>query len=240
MDENNSFWTHVEELRRRIIFLIVLFVSGSIVFFFFMDEMIKLLQAPMMEYGISLYYREPPEKFLTYCSTSLSCALFLLIPAAGFQLYCFVVPALIGKERKLFSSLIFFGIFLFYAGVAFAWFELIPFAIGFFINFASGDGILPLWGISDYIGMILMIMIVSGISFELPIFLIALLSSGVLSIKTLEGFRRYFAVVFFIVAAVVTPPDVFTQIIVGLLLHIMYESTLIIAKILRRKDDEQA
>jgi sec-independent protein translocase protein TatC len=136
--------------------------------------------------------------------------------------------------------LIFLGIILFYAGVVFAWFVMIPFAIGFFINFASGDGIVPLWGISDYIGMILMIMIVSGICFELPIFIIALLKSGVLSIKTLERFRRYVMVAFFIVSAVVTPPDVFTQIIVGLLLYIMYESTLIIAKILRRKDDEQA
>jgi sec-independent protein translocase protein TatC len=103
-----------------------------------------------------------------------------LIPAAGFQLYGFVMPALIGKERKLFSSLILLGIFLFYVGVIFAWFIMIPFVISFFINFASGDGILPLWGISDYIGIILMLIVVTGIAFEMPIFLFALLKSGIL------------------------------------------------------------
>jgi len=240
MGGNNSFWAHIEELRRRIIFLLVLYVSAAFVFFFFMDEIIKLLQAPMVEYGIGLYYREPPEKFFTYCRTSLSCSMFLLIPAAGFQLYSFIMPGLIGKERKYFSSLIFFGIFLFYAGTIFAWYIITPFAIGFFINFASGDGILPLWGISDYVGMVLMIMIVTGISFELPMFLLAMLKSGLISLKRLEGFRRHFVVAFFIIAAIVTPPDVFTQIITGFLLYMMYESTLIIAKIMRRKNDEQA
>jgi len=238
MDENSSFWAHIEELRRRIIFLVVLFLSAAIFFFFFMDEIIKQLQAPMVEYGISLYYREPPEKFFTYCRASLNFSMFLLIPAVGYQLYCFVIPALIGKERKYFSSLILLGIFLFYAGVLFAWVIMIPFVIDFFINFASGDGILPLWGISDYIGMILMLMIVTGLSFEMPILLFALLKSGVVSIKTMEGLRRHFIVAFFIIAALVTPPDVFTQIIVGLLLWMMFESTLIIAKLLGRKTDE--
>jgi len=240
MIENNNFWSHVEELRRRIIFLIILFGSAAIIFFIFMDEMIKLLQKPMMEHGISLYYRQPSEKFITYCSTSLSCSMFLLIPAAGFQLHNFIMPALIDKERKLFSSLILSGIFLFYAGVLFAWFIMIPFVIDFFINFASGDGILPLWSISDYVGMIIMFMIVTGICFELPIFLFALLYSGMLSIETMNGLRRYFIVAFFIVAAIVTPPDIFTQIVVGLILYAMYESTLIVAKMLRRKTDEQA
>ncbi|MCL2767867.1 MAG: twin-arginine translocase subunit TatC [Synergistaceae bacterium] len=240
VDEKNNFWSHIEELRKRIIFLIVLFVSAAVVFFFFMDEMIRLLQKPMAEHGINLYYREPPEKFFTYCKTSLSCSMFLLIPAAGFQIYSFIIPALIGKERKLFSSLVLTGISLFYAGVLFAWFIMIPFVINFFINFASGDGILPLWGISDYIGMILMFMIVTGICFELPIFLFALLYSGILSIKTMEMLRRYFIVAFFIVAAIVTPPDIFTQIVVGLILCALFEATLIIAKILRRETDGQA
>ena len=235
MNDNNGFWSHIEELRRRIIFLIILFVSVAIIFFFFMDEMIKLLQKPMMEYGVKLYYREPHEKFFTYCRTAISCSMFILIPAAGFQLYNFIVPALIEKERKLFSSLTLSGIFLFYTGVLFAWFIMIPFVIDFFINFASGDGIQPLWGISDYIGMILMLMIVTGVCFELPMFLLALLYSGVLSIKTMKELRRYFIVAFFIVAAIVTPPDIFTQIIVGLILYAMFESTLIIAKILRRE-----
>ena len=236
LNDNSSFWSHIEELRRRIIFLIVLFVSVAIVFFFFMDEMIKLLQKPMMEYGVSLYYREPPEKFFTYCSTSLSCSMFILIPVAGFQLYRFIMPALLENERKLFLSLTLSGIFLFYAGVLFAWFIMIPFVIDFFINFAIGDGILPLWGISDYIGIILMLMIVTGICFELPMFLLALLYSGILSIKTMKGLRRYFIVAFFIAAAIVTPPDIFTQIIVGLILCAMFESTLIIAKMIKEKD----
>ena len=234
----NSFWTHIEELRSRLIFLIVLFVSGAIVFFFFMDEIMRLLQAPMIKYEISLYYREPAEKFFTYCRTSLSCSMFLLIPAAGFQLYSFVIPALVGKERKLFSSLILFGIFLFYVGVIFAWFVMIPFVINFFINFASGDGILPLWGISDYVGIILMLMVVTGMTFETPILLFALLKSGVLSVKTIEGWRQYFVIAFFVIAAIVTPPDIFTQIIVGLILWVMFEITLLTAKILRRKNDE--
>jgi len=146
MEERNDFWSHIEELRKRIILLIILFVSATIVFFFFMDEMIKLLQKPLAEHGINLYYREPPEKFFTYCRASLSCSMFLLIPAAGFQLYSFIMPALVGKERKLFSSFILSGISLFYTGVLFAWFIMIPFVIDFFVNFASGDGILPLWG----------------------------------------------------------------------------------------------
>ena len=234
MNENDSFWTHIEELRRRLIYLIILFVSGAIVFFFFMDEIMRLLQAPMIKYEIGLYYREPTEKFFTYCRTSLSCSMFLLIPAAGFQLYSFVTPALVGKERKLFTSLILIGIFLFYAGVLFAWFIMIPFVIDFFINFARGDGILPLWGISDYIGIILMLMVVTGMTFETPMFLFALLKSGVLSVKTIEGWRRYFIVAFFITSAVVTPPDIFTQIIVGLILWVMFEVTLLIAKTLWR------
>jgi sec-independent protein translocase protein TatC len=240
MDENNDFWTHIEELRRKTIFLVILFISAAIAAFFFMDEILKLLQAPLKEYGVNLYYREPPEKFFTYCRASLYCSMFALIPAAGLQIYSFVMPALLGKERVFFSTLLLSGIFLFFVGISFAWFIMIPFVIDFFINFASGDGISPLWGISDYVGIILMIMFVTGIIFELPIFLFALLKSGIVTVKTMEGYRRHFIVAFFIVAAIVTPPDVFTQIVVGLLLYAMFESTLIIVKLLGRKNDEQA
>ena len=240
MNEENSFWSHVEELRRRIIFLIILFVSAAVAFFFFMDEIIKLLQAPMAKYGVSLYYREPSEKFFTYCRISLNCSLLLLIPAAGFQLYGFVMPALIGKEKKLFSYLILAGIALFYAGAVFAWFIMLPFVIDFFINFAGDDGIAPLWGIADYADMVLMLMLATGLSFEMPIVLFALLEAGVLSISALEELRRYFIVAFFIVAAIITPPEVLTQVIVGLILWGMFELTLVIAKVLRRKTDGQA
>jgi sec-independent protein translocase protein TatC len=238
MHENNNFWVHIEELRRRVIFLIILFVTTAIIFFFFMDEIMRLLQTHTTKYGVGLYYREPAEKFFTYCRTSLSCSMFLLIPAAGFQLYSFVIPALVGQERKFFTSLILFGIFLFYVGVLFAWFIVIPFVIDFFINFASGDDILPLWGISDYVGIILMLSIVTGITFEMPILIFALLKFGILKIKAVEGMRRYFIVAFFIIAAIVTPPDVFSQIIAGTLLWMMFESTLIIYKILKRETDE--
>jgi len=88
--------------------------------------------------------------------------------------------------------------------------------------------------------MILMLMIVTGICFELPVILFTLLYFGILSIETMVRLRRHFIVAFFVLAAVVTPPDVFTQIIVGLILCAMFESTLIIAKISRRKTDEQA
>lgn len=228
-----NFWNHVEELRSRIIFLLMLFIVSSVVSFMFMDEIMKFIQAPLSGYNISLYYREPTEKFFTYIRSSLACALFAFIPAIALQIGLFIMPALIGGERRIFTIMTCSAVALFYAGALFAWKFIIPFALEFFINFAHEDGILPLWGISDYAGLILTLMLVIGFSFEMPMAIIATIKSGIVSAKTIAGARRYVITAIFIVAAIITPPDVITQIIVGILLWGMFELTLIAGRYLK-------
>lgn len=225
-----NFWDHIEELRGRLIFLLALFVGAAAVSFFFMDDIMRFLQEPMSGYDISLYYREPTEKFFTYIRASLACALLALVPVAAIQTGLFVLPALMGRERRIFAGLMCSGIVLFYAGAFFAWKLIIPFALNFFINFARGDGILPLWGISDYVGLVLTLVLVIGFSFEFPMVMLAVIKSGIASVPAMARARRYVIPIFFLIAAIITPPDAITQIIVGLLLWGMFELTLIIGR----------
>lgn len=221
-----NFWEHIEELRRRIIFVILMLVAMSIISFFFMDEIMKFLQLPIAKHEISLYYREPTEKFFTYLRSSIACALLVMVPLTAFQIWLFVSPALFNNERRIFICLFCAGVVLFYLGAFFAWSFIIPLALNFFINFAREDGIMPLWGISDYVGLVLTLVLVIGFSFELPMLMIAAMKSGLVSARAMARSRRYVIPVIFIVAAVITPPDVMTQIIVGLLLWGMFEITL--------------
>lgn len=183
----------------------------------------------------TLYYFKPQEKLITHLKVAFFLALLLSIPFALIQLTIYIFPALTRKERRTVVVMDFVVPVLFFFGTVLSYAFIAPTAFRFLMNYSSGDNVLPLWGISEYMNFVITLIIAIGVVFLGPLVLIALVNLSILSVEKLVKARRLAIVIMFIVAAILTPPDVVTQVIVGTLLMLLYEVTIIVSKVIERR-----
>lgn len=234
-EKNIPFLDHIEELRRRILISVCFFLAASIVSFVFIDRIMIILQKPIEGHGIDLHYFKPHEKFFTYVKTAVFSGLAASVPFIFFQLFRFIAPALKHSRRKVFFLSLFSMILLFFGGCYFSYSTIGPTAFKFFINFASDAEVAPVWGIGAYYDLLFKVVFLIGLAFELPVILLFLVAMDVISLRALARGRKIALLVAFVFGAVLTPPDLFTQLLVGATLYILYEATIITARIVTRK-----
>jgi sec-independent protein translocase protein TatC len=148
-----------------------------------------------------------------------------------YQIWKFILPALYPKEKKFLLPLVIFSFLLFIVGTGFGLFVLLPIITKFLINIGTTHLVEPYLSISKFISYVFRLIISCGLSFELPIVLIFLTKVGIVSYYQLKKLRRYVILIIFIVAAIITPPDVISQLILALPMLILYELSLLIIKI---------
>lgn len=232
------FTEHLEELRSRLIVCFVAVGIGFVVSYFFKEKLFELLMKPLtdvMGEGDQLIFTNLPEAFFVYLKTAFLAGVMLAAPVILYEFWKFVAPGLYKKERKLLLPVVFLCSFFFIGGALFGYFIVFPYGFKFFLGFAT-EYIRPLPSMKEYFSLASKLLIAFGVVFELPLIVTLLSRLGFVSVGFLKKNRKYALLLFFVGSAMLTPPDIITQIMMALPLMLLYEISIIGAKIFARKD----
>jgi sec-independent protein translocase protein TatC len=183
---------------------------------------------------VEFVFLSPPDLFMTYLSLSLYAGFVLSLPVILYEIGMFIWPGLEKKERKAIFLSLLLGALLFIAGVAFGFFIMLPYMLKFFLGFGT-EGIKPMISIRDYLNFVGQIVLSFGIAFELPVVTTALAGLGVINAAQLKSARKIAVLVIFIVAAILTPPDVVSQLLLALPLLVLFEVSIVLASFVEKK-----
>lgn len=236
-DEKIPFTSHLEELRGRLIKCFIAVGVGFVLSYGFKEILFEILVRPLvkvMAEGDHLIFTGLPEAFFTYLKVALLSGLMLASPVILYQFWMFVAPGLYKKERRLLGPIVLLSSFFFIAGALFGYFIVFPWGFKFFLGFAT-ESIRPLPAMKEYLSFSAKLLLAFGLVFELPMVLTFLARMGVVSVDFLKRNRKYALLLFFVGAAILTPPDVVTQIMMALPLMLLYEISIIGARIFGRK-----
>jgi sec-independent protein translocase protein TatC len=243
MDESDKlpFTHHLEELRSRLIKSMVAVGIGFVASYFFKEQIFDILVLPLtkaMKSGDTLIYTNLPEAFFTFLKAAFICGLMVASPVILYQFWMFVAPGLYHREKRLLLPIVLLSTFFFVGGALFGYFIVFPFGFEFFLSFAT-ETIRPMPSMKEYLGFATKLLLAFGLVFELPLVLTFLARLGVVSVDFLKKNRKYAILLFFIGAAILTPPDVITQIAMALPLILLYEISIIGARIFGRKKTDE-
>ena len=229
--KGSTYYDHLEVLRLNLIAIAVFFTVTGIISFIFVENIMVFLQEPIKNIDVNLYYFRPQEKFLAYIKIAFFSGLFFTIPFSIFVLGVFMYPGLKKTEKKYFFIFTLLIPLVFLAGGFFAYKVITPAAFTFLINFASGDNVSPVWGISAYFNFLISLIFIMGIIFLLPLALFGLMKAGLVSSRRLSSLRPAVLVSILVTAAFFTPPDIVTQVLVGVPLYLLFELSVIAGRL---------
>ena len=236
-DEKLPFTAHLEELRNRLIVCFVAIGVGFAISYFFKEKIFEILMRPLtavMQTGDKVIFTGLPEAFFTYLKVSLLSGLMLSIPVILYEFWMFVAPGLYAKEKRLMTPIVLLSSFFFVGGALFGYFVVFPYGFEFFLSF-SNDTIQALPSMREYLSFSAKLLIAFGLAFELPLVLTFMARLGLVSVEFLTKNRKYAILIFFAGAAMLTPPDVVTQIMMGVPLMGLYELSILGARIFSKK-----
>ena len=226
---------HLIELRNRLMRCVLALAVAFGVCLYFAEDIFGFLVRPLTaafpEGQGRLIYTKLYEAFFVEIKVALFAAFFVSFPILANQLWAFVAPGLYAKEKKAFLPFLFATPILFIAGAAMAYYIVMPTAFAWFLGFQGNAGGLKLEalpGTGDYLDLVMQFILAFGISFLLPVLLLLLNRAGIVTRTQLAGARRYVIVAIFIVAAVITPPDVVSQLLLAIPLMLLFESAMLI------------
>jgi len=235
-----SLMDHLKELRSRLVRILIMVMLGFFACYAVSDilfgELVKPLTASMPQ-GSKLIFTSLPEAFFVYMKVAFVASLFLTSPYIFYQIWAFVAPGLYESERRNIVPLAFFSAFFFLTGAAFCYFMVFPIVFDFFMSFAT-DTILPMPSLDEYLGFALKLLIAFGAIFEMPLFAFFLARIGVLTAAHLRRWRKYAVLASVIVGALLTPPDVPSQLIMAAAILVLYEISILIMAAAQKRPSE--
>lgn len=240
-EEKRPFLSHLEELRKRLITCAIAVGVGFVISYIFAERLFQILVTPLtriMPEGDRLIFTNLPEMFLTYLKTAFVCGILLTAPVLFHQLWMFIAPGLYQHEKKLAIPFVVFSTILFVGGALFGYFVVFPFGFKFFLGFAN-EYIQALPSVKQYFSFAIKLLFAFGIVFELPVVAFFLSKMGIVTPEFLKKKRKYALLLTFVTAAILTPPDVITQLMMAGPLILLYEIGIFVARLARRKKDTE-
>mgnify|MGYP000872147248 CR=1 FL=1 len=225
-----SLVDHLAELRKRIMIIVGTLVLGIVVGFYYSPLLVEYV----MRIPGELVFLYPGEAFIVHLTVALVAGIVVDLPIILYQVIRFLVPGLMEREiRALFLGLP-FSLGLFALGAVFAYKAILPIAYRFFMGFGT-EQLAPLISIGNYVSFVLGLVVPFGVVFQLPLVVLLLAGVGILHPDTLARYRKYIILLIFIVAAVLTPPDIVSQVLMALPMLVLYEVSILLCRIVFRK-----
>lgn len=263
-EEGMSFLDHLEQLRWHLlrsvaavlIFTVAAFLAKSIVFgkvilgpsrvdfvtYRLLCQIADALSTPVLcidTLPFTIQSRQMTGQFSMHLTSSMVVGLIAAFPYLFYEVWKFISPGLYSKERQAARGAVFFVSLLFFMGASFGYFILAPLSINFLSNYQLDPSILNEFDITSYVTTLSMLVLASAIMFQLPVVIYFLSMSGLVSAAMLKAYRRHAIVSILILAAVITPPDVISQVLIAMPILVLYEAGIQIAKRLERKREKQ-
>ncbi|MBU0689876.1 MAG: twin-arginine translocase subunit TatC [Gammaproteobacteria bacterium] len=231
MSKSETLIAHLVELRSRLLNSFLAWLLVFICLFPWASDLYALLAQPMLAklpQGGQMIATDVTTPFFVPLKVAMMAAFVIALPFILFQLWRFVAPGLYSHEKKLVLPLIMVSTLLFFCGMAFAYFAVFPVVFGF-ITAAAPVGVAVMTDIDKYLSFVMGMFLAFGITFEVPVAVVILVRMGMVSVEKLREFRSYVIVGAFVVAAIVTPPDVVSQFMLAIPLWILYEAGIVVA-----------
>ena len=240
-DDKQPFLSHLEELRKRLIACAIAIGAGFIISYIFAEQLFQILIAPLkavMPEGDRLIFTALPEMFFTYLKVAFISGVMLVAPYIFYQLWLFIAPGLYRNEKKYVIPFVIASTILFVGGALFGYFVVFPFGFKFFISF-SNEYVKALPSVKQYFGFAVKLLFAFGFVFELPVVIFFLTKMGVVTPAVLRKNRKYSLLLSFVIAAILTPPDVITQCMMAGPLIILYEVGILVSVAAWKKKQEK-
>jgi len=236
-DGEQSFISHLIELRERLLKAVAAVLITLVALLPFANKLYGWLALPLIKHlpqGGMMIATEVASPFLTPLKLAFFVALFISTPIILYQLWAFVAPGLYRNEKRLAIPILVSSVILFYVGCAFAYFLVLP-AVFTFMTAVAPAGVAVMPDIGHYLSFVLMLFLAFGLCFEVPVVLVILVALGVVTPAQLAESRRYAIVGSFVIAAVLTPPDVLSQTMLAVPMCVLYELGIVGARALMRR-----
>lgn len=234
---------HFIELRNRLIKIFISVIVGFLVLYYFSEQLADFIYKPLVnvlpndaENQSKIIFTGVAEGFFTHMKLAFVAGIFLTSPAIFYQIWSFIAPGLYDDEKKYILPVAFCSALFFILGGAFCYYIVFPNAFSFFMTYSKGP-FQAMPGMGEYFSFALQLLVAFGLVFELPLFTFFLAKIGLVTAKMMRSFRRYFIVIAFIMAAVLTPPDVISQLLMAAPMLILYELSIFIAGAFGKKEE---
>ncbi len=227
-----SFFEHLDELRKRLIYIAIAILVATVGCYPFIEQILGFLTRPASD--LQLIYTTPAEAFMSQIRLSFIAGVILVMPFLIYQLLAFILPGLHRSEKKFLFLMLFSMTFLFVLGLSFGYFVVFPYALFFFLGFAK-EGLTALFSINSYISFAFSFLIAFGFAFQAPLIFWFLGYLGLVSSAFLRMNAKYALLILAIISAIITPPDVFSQIMMLIPLYLLYQAGILLVRLTERK-----
>ena len=246
--EEMSLIEHLTELRKRLLWSFLYILIIFVICFYYANELFSFLAYPLVslldtENGQGFIYTALQEAFFTELKIAFFFALFFAFPLISIQIWRFIAPGLYKNEKRAFLPYLIATPLLFFAGGSMVYYIISPIAWSFFLSYqnmgSSGVPIRLEAKMGEYLSLMMRFIFAFGLAFQLPVILLLLVKFGILTIAQLVSFRKYAIVLSFVFAAIVTPPDPFSQISLALPVIILYEISILVSKFMAKRHNKK-
>ncbi len=239
-EEALSLRDHLMALRKVIITCVIAVGVGFLIaFYFLIDPLLDWITAPIVERGVQVIYTAVSEALTTKLKVAVVTGVVLAFPVIIWQVWEFIKPALYPHEQRSFRRFFFFALLLFMVGIVFCYGAVFFLAIDFFM--VSGEGLAtPMLSLDKYINFLFGFLLPFGVAFMLPVFLYITTKMGLTTPEMLASKRKFVILGIFVVAAILTPPDVVSQVLLGLPMLALYEVGILVSRTVKRSSREEA
>lgn len=236
-DKQMTLFEHIEEMRTRLLYSLLAIIVLFFICFAFSEQLLTFLRAPLEqalpEQAEILHFTAPLEVFLANLKVSFLCALVFSCPIWLYHFWRFTAPALMNKERKYLLPFLIVSVALFWLGISFCYYVILPLALDFLISVGMKVGT-PIIKVSDYISLLIVLIFCFGLVFETPLILVLLSLLGLVTADDLRKQRRFVLIGTVILAALLTPPDPISQIGLAVPIYAMYELSIIVIALIKK------